>query len=500
MADQPAATRGYAGFGSFHNEVPVAQMVLAAVPSIPPTAHGSAGFLQYDAAAVPRTSVLPGERLAPPASQMVGRVLAEANFDLHLRTSDDRQGWVFLNHGAFGAPFRHASECASRWRTHAERQPLRFFDRELFEHLVFAIQDVARYLDVEATHVALVSNATEALNAAMAGVPWRGDGTEEAVVLDIGYGGLKKALAVQCERVNATVRTVGILREDLLPGDSGGGAGDYGCCGDLEGDMPKLEAKLLAVIDPHKTRFVLLDHVTSNTAALLPVARLAQAVRRIAPDARIVVDGAHALGALRFTRGFWDALEADVYVTNAHKWLCGCRGSAVAIALSSRARDGELRPLISSHGAGAGFTSEFIWQGNKDYAPFLALPQVLAFHRTFGDAMARHQRALLRHAERRLGDVWDVQDVPLIPFANCHPYMACFCLPQAIQPVDATSTDAKAVQDALHERFGIECPVKALFGRLYVRVSAGPYSVEQDIEDLAQAVLELCGKSRNVLG
>ena len=78
--------------------------------------------------------------------------------------------------------------------------------------------------------------------------------------------------------------------------------------------------------------------------------------------------------------------------------------------------------------------------------------------------------------------------------------MACFCLPQAIQPVDATSTDAKAVQDALHERFGIECPVKALFGRLYVRVSAGPYNVEKDIEDLAQAVLELCGKSRNALG
>ena len=44
--------------------------------------------------------------------------------------------WTFVNHGAFGAPLRVAYELADKWRRHAELQPLRFIDRQLFPHLV----------------------------------------------------------------------------------------------------------------------------------------------------------------------------------------------------------------------------------------------------------------------------------------------------------------------------------------------------------------------------
>ena len=39
--------------------------------------------------------------------------------------------WTFLNHGAFGGALRCAYDVAERWRSLLERQPLRFFDRQV---------------------------------------------------------------------------------------------------------------------------------------------------------------------------------------------------------------------------------------------------------------------------------------------------------------------------------------------------------------------------------
>ena len=52
----------------------------------------------------------------------------------------------------------------------------------------------------------------------------------------------------------------------------------------------------------------------------------------------------------------------------------------------------------------------------------------------------------------------------------------------------ATSADAKWVQDALHILHRIECPVKCVRGRLWVRISAAAYNELQDYQKLADAV------------
>lgn len=38
-----------------------------------------------------------------------------------------------------------------------------------------------------------------------------------------------------------------------------------------------------------------------------------------------------------------------------------------------------MRPAITSHGAGSGFVSAFIWDGNRDYSPILARACSLSF-------------------------------------------------------------------------------------------------------------------------
>ena len=53
---------------------------------------------------------------------------------------------IFLNHGAFGATLSPALESVSKWQRHIEKQPLRFFDRELFPYLAKLTRRLAQFV------------------------------------------------------------------------------------------------------------------------------------------------------------------------------------------------------------------------------------------------------------------------------------------------------------------------------------------------------------------
>lgn len=120
--------------------------------------------------------------------------------------------WVFVNHGAFGACLRHALDAATRWRAHAEEQPLQFIDRELFPHLVHAIREFAPYVGASPERVTFVQNATAGLNAVIGSVDLApGD---SIFMLDIGYGSVKKMCRAAVEdamrRIRSTAAALGV--------------------------------------------------------------------------------------------------------------------------------------------------------------------------------------------------------------------------------------------------------------------------------------------------
>ena len=294
----------------------------------------------------------------------------------------------------------------------------------------------------------------------------------------MGYGSVKKMLAAECVRAGGGARVVEATLE-LENADDGGG--------------PPLSAEMIVDLVRRTLprgpgcKLAVIDAVTSNTALLLPVQQIAAVCRE--RGVPVLLDAAHLLGSVHPAEV--RALGCDYVVGNLHKWFCNPRGAGFLWA--ARHAQAGLRPLVTSHGAADGFLSSFVWDGNRDYSPVLAVPATLRFWRWLGgpSAVVGYQRTLLAEAAQLLVKRWGTGT--LAPLETLCAGMALVRLPAgqlpdaADAPEGATSAHAKAVQDCLHA-LRIEVPVKNVRGRLYVRISAHVYNRISDYEALAEAV------------
>src|SRR6185436_21140777 len=76
-----------------------------------------------------------------------------------------------------------------------------------------------------------------------------------------------------------------------------------------------------------RTRLAIIDHIASRTAIKFPVAEITAALH--AKGAQVLIDGAHALGQVPLEL---EAIGADWYTANAHKWLYAPKGCAMLYA------------------------------------------------------------------------------------------------------------------------------------------------------------------------
>ncbi|HSL16943.1 MAG TPA: aminotransferase class V-fold PLP-dependent enzyme [Methylomirabilota bacterium] len=262
-------------------------------------------------------------------------------------------GIVFLNHGSFGACPRPVLAAQQELRTVMEAEPVRFFVRELPGLVETARAELAAFVGADPEGLAFVTNATTGVNTALAALPLAAG--DEVLVTDHGYPACRNAVEVASRRVGAT------LVEARLPYP-------------LEGPEAVIET-VLDRLTP-RTRAAVLDHVTSPTGLVLPVAELAAEL-----DARgltLIVDGAHAPGMLDLEL---DALAAPFYTGNCHKWLCAPKGAGFLwVRKDWRLRT---RPLVTSHGWSAPLHGrsrllvEFDWTGTCDPTPWLTVPHAI---------------------------------------------------------------------------------------------------------------------------
>lgn len=363
-------------------------------------------------------------------------------------------GIHFLNHGSFGATPRAVLEAQGRWRERLERQPVRFMSSELPGQLRAAAGELAAFLGGAGDGLAFTENATASVNAVLRSMGLRrGD---EVVCSRHAYTGVKNALLHYCREAGA------VLREAAVP---------FPCAGD-----DRVVEAFAGVMGP-ATRLVVADHISAFTAVIQPVARLTALAR--SRGVPVLVDGAHAVGMLDLRL---EALDADWYAGNCHKWLLAPKGSGFLWA-APRTRDG-LRPPVISNLWGQGFPAEFDWAGTRDPTAWLATPEAIAFLRALGVTRYREYiHGVALEAAALLAAVWEVELPALAAMLGA---MATLPLPAALQ-----GRAAAEIHDALWERRRVEVPVLEIEGRLWVRISGQVYNDLADYEALAEAVLAL---------
>jgi isopenicillin-N epimerase len=372
-------------------------------------------------------------------------------------------GWTlspsitYLNHGSYGATPRVVQQAQSRLRDELESGPVHFMGKRLEPLLDAARARLAGLVGARTDDLVFVPNATHGVNAVLRSLAF-GPG-DELLTTDHAYNACRNALDEVAARTGARV-TVARLPWPLT---SRGGVVDA----------------VVGAFTP-RTRLLLLDHVTSPTAAVLPVERLVPEAR--ARGIFTLVDGAHAPGMVPLAL---TALDADAYTGNCHKWLCAPKGAAF-LWVAPR-HQSSLRPLATSHGRNSPrtdrsrFQLEFDWTGTADPTAALCLPAALDFLEGLLPGglpgLMAHNAALARTGRDTLARALGVEPPVADELLGS---MAALPLPPG---------DAPALHDALYDA-GFEVPVipfPAAPSRL-VRISAQAYNRPSEYEALAAAL------------
>ncbi|WP_244952509.1 aminotransferase class V-fold PLP-dependent enzyme [Xanthomonas maliensis] len=236
-----------------------------------------------------------------------------------------------------------------------------------------------------------------------------------------------------------------------------------------------------------RTRLAVLDHVTSPTAIVFPIAALVQRLDAMGVDT--LVDGAHAPGMLALDL---HAIGAAYYAGDCHKWLCSPRGAGFLHVRRDRQRG--LHPVVISRGYGDTTTRrarlhlEFDWQGTADQTALLCIPAALQFLAGLlpGGLVALYLR---NHALAVRAAACIAQSLPLRRVAPDAMVGSMVALQMDRQ---APAITAAGLQDRLYDVHGIDVAIadwSPPSGHL-VRLSAQVYNTLDEYVQLGQALAE----------
>jgi isopenicillin-N epimerase len=375
-----------------------------------------------------------------------------------------------LNHGSFGACPREVLSVEREIEERIERNAMQFFVRDLEPLLDDARAALGRFVGADPDDLAFVTNASTAVNAVLRSLDLApGD---ELLVTDHAYNACRNALDFVADRVGARV----VVAAVPFP---------------IQGPEAVTSA-ILDVVTP-RTRLALVDHVTSPTALVFPIADIVRALGERGVET--LVDGAHAPGMLPLDL---DRLGAAYYTGNCHKWLCAPKGCAFLHV--RRDRQAGVRPLVISHGANAErplrsrFRLEFDWVGTENPAPYLSLPAALGFLEALWPgghaALVERNRALaLRTRDALVGLLGGSALAPASMIGS----IASVRIPDG--PASPRSAlDGEPLQEALARSHKIEVPVfswGAGPGRVrLLRTSSHAYNRWADVQRLSAALRE----------
>lgn len=373
----------------------------------------------------------------------------------------------FLNHGSYGACPTAVLQKQAELRARMESEPVRFLHREIEPLLDAARATLADFLGADAEDVSFVTNATSGVTTVLRSL--RFEPGDELLTTDHEYNASRNALDFVAAHWGVKV----VVAKLPWPVTSSQSVVDA----------------VLAHVTP-RTRLLLVDHISSQTALVMPIARLISELRE--KGIETLVDGAHGPGMVPLTLR---TLGAGYYTGNCHKWLCAPKGAAF-LHVRRDLQEG-LMPLAVSHGRNSPrtdrsrFRLNFDWTGTHDPSAALCVPEAL---RVMGGLLpggwpelmaANRSKALAARA--LLGE--RLKSAPACP-EDMVGSMAVVTLPPGypVQPEPPLYLDPLHLR--LFDEYRIEVPITAWPKppHRHVRVSAQVYNTADEYQALADAL------------
>lgn len=379
---------------------------------------------------------------------------------------------VYLNHGSFGATPRSVFEKYQWWQRELEREPVEFLGRRFSNLMSDARALLANYIHADARDIVYVPNATTGLNIVARSLAL--EPGDEILTTDHEYGALDRTWRFLCKKSNA------VYKQHSIP-------------------MPLTTAENF--VDAFwagvtaRTRVIFLSHITSPTALIFPVQEICRRGRKA--GIITIIDGAHAVGQIPLDM---EAIGADFYSSNTHKWLCAPKGSAFLYA--RREMQHLVEPLIVSWGyesqnpSASRFIDEQEWTGTRDYAAYLSVPEAIRFFESHDwDAVRAECHALAQSAREKILDLVAVYgNTPLCPDSS-EWYSQMFTVPLP-DTVEVQPGKPAPLQTKFFDEFKVEVPVLAWQRKPYMRVSIQAYNSRADVNCLVEALEKLLARGQ----
>ncbi len=365
---------------------------------------------------------------------------------------------VFLNHGSFGACPIPVFEAYQAWQLQLERQPVRFFVKELWPALEVARRDVEAYVGAEQNCIVPVMNATVGVNTIVQSLKLApGD---EILSNEHEYGACIRAWDKVCRHTGAVIVSAPIPDP-------------------IESLEQLTEAIWSHVSD--RTKVLFISHITSPSGIVFPAKELCRRARE--RGILTVVDGAHCAGQIPLDlKNF----GADFYTGNCHKWLCAPKGAAFLYAAPDKKH--LLEPLMVSWGgtnecaSDDAFVNELQFQGTNDMSSFLAISDAIKFQ------VEHNWNAVREECQKKIA--WVKDELESLPNVRAL-YPTNSDMQKQMTAVILQGKKGQAVKDYLEADYKIEIPVWDRGDDAVLRVSVQGYTTQEELELLVSAIKKL---------
>ncbi len=304
-------------------------------------------------------------------------------------------------------------------------------------------QALARLFGCDSEEIAIVRNASEAMEILLLGIDLKSG--DEVVTTTQDYGRMRTTLDQRKRREGIDIKYITIP----VPAKT---------------DEEMVEGFRRAI--GAKTRMVLMSHQINLTGQIVPVKAVCEIARE--RGIPVMVDGAHSFTQFEFKR---DDIGCDYFGTSLHKWLLAPKGTGMLYVRREKIQ--ALWPMMAAPESMNADIRKFEEIGTHSLAPYLAIGEAVAFHNAIG---GKRKEARLRY----LRDYW-AKKLMELPNVRLHtsldPGMSC-----AIGNIEIVGISPRALGDHLWNKHHIL--VAPIEHEEYqgIRVTANLYTTRDELD------------------